>query len=45
MNYYLDEDARENCLRHVDDNKQFNVYPKVKDHDFAERLVDEVNSK
>jgi len=36
---YLDEDSRENILRQVKDNKQFNIYP---DYTFAEDLINEL---
>jgi len=41
MNINLqDTDFRENILKQVKDNKQFNIYPK--DLDFAERLLNEL---
>jgi hypothetical protein len=36
---YLDDDIRNNVLRSIKDNKQFNIYPT---NDFAVKLVEEV---
>ena len=35
---YLDKDSRENILKQVKDNKQFNIYP----NNFAEQLIEEL---
>jgi hypothetical protein len=36
---YFDDDVRNNVLRSVQDNKQFNIYP---DYTFAEDLINEI---
>lgn len=44
-NMTLDKDTRDNCLRQIKDNKQFNIYPKIKDDlEFAEKMVQEVSN-
>lgn len=44
MKYNLsDFETRENYLKQVKDNKQFNIYKKEKT-DFAERLVDGIKN-